>query len=81
MIAFFQSLPPSRPFVPCGRRGVAVSALLPARSPKQPPAAGEKMGDFRRKTGRKNQKTGEFLSPQGENCQLRLTFSVEEVQE
>jgi len=43
--------------------------------------ASEKMGDFRLKTGKKNQKTGEFLSSQGENCQLRLTFSMEEVQE
>jgi hypothetical protein len=43
------------------------------------PVASEKMGDFRLKTGKKNQKTGEFLSSQGENCQLRLTFSMEEV--
>jgi|GEM_PF-7126282 len=46
-----------------------------------PPVDDEKMGDFRLKTGRKNLKTGGFLSSQGENCQLRLTFSVEEVQE
>ena len=44
-----------------------------------PPVDDEKMGDFRLKTGSKNQRTGEFLSSQGENCQLCLTFSMEEV--